>query len=317
MAKCPNQIPLGRENMTRMNIDIEEFFADGRFDGLAQLCGETRFAIESRILRVWAKCYTLRVAVLDEETINQQAVWFGEKSFAQLMVRVGLADRQGELFRVRGVWDRIQYLKSFSERGKKGAEKRWSGSIPKEPGADSQAIAKPSHSHSPAKAEMADPSLRMASSSSSVSKEENQNPLNVGGVVHTARPRVDPPTHPPTFKKAGFSPPMTVAKLVEGGALDFNPDTKVWHRVAAEFAASAFLGGLKPGSDGELFSCADPVAWAIKRADEIAEGKYRDRPIVRKKRAAGFAHVPNGKVADGPTGFEEEPPEPGGSAVVS
>ncbi len=123
--------------------------------------------------------------------------------------------------------------------------------------------------------------------------------------VVDARTLVDPPDPPPTKKILKYSPPMTVEKLVGGGCFDFNPDTAFWHRVAAEFAASGFLNGHKPGSDGGTFACADPIVWAIKRADEIAAGKYRDRPP--KKKAARWVDVADRPVdPNAPTGFNAE-----------
>lgn len=110
-----------------MNIDIEDFYLDGRFDNLAALAGEDRLTAEARVLRVWAKCYLDRNESLDGEDINNQARWARDDvSFADLMVKAKIAHRldDGRYF-VRGTKKRIKYLRDASAAGTRGANIRW------------------------------------------------------------------------------------------------------------------------------------------------------------------------------------------------
>lgn len=108
----------------RINVD-SHFFGDKRVGRLAALCKESHLTSIGRLLQVYHYQYTQRRVTASAEELDLHAEWMGTPCFGELMTQAQLARRLSEgTFEVRGVRDRIEFLNSASEAGKKSVETR-------------------------------------------------------------------------------------------------------------------------------------------------------------------------------------------------
>jgi hypothetical protein len=138
-------------DMVRVNID-EEFWSDARLTSLSEMTGEKLAFTRGRIIGIWHFAYKNIDPILTKQQINTQGFWDkDELSFCDALVKCGLSEKiDTGLYKIKGVDERIQYLKKYQEQGRKGglasAKNR-------------QANAKPTLSQCLAKAKPIEPSL--------------------------------------------------------------------------------------------------------------------------------------------------------------
>ncbi len=115
----------------RINLD-DTFLTDGRTDLLAGLSGEMSETTMGRLVRIYFECYRERTSIRTEVQIKLHSRYLGAKSYADLLVEAELAvkTKSGE-YRIRGVEDRIEWLKKSSEAGKKSAAMRANNPTPR------------------------------------------------------------------------------------------------------------------------------------------------------------------------------------------
>jgi hypothetical protein len=108
--------------VARLNLD-EGSRHDPRILRLSRRTGEARQTTLGRLTDVWWLCLDRRSAVVEVEDVDTAAELDG---FAALMVESRLADPApgGDRIRVRGIEDRIGYLATQSERGRRGGAAR-------------------------------------------------------------------------------------------------------------------------------------------------------------------------------------------------
>jgi len=100
----------------RINID-SEFFGDKRIDFLSKLLGEDRFTTMGRIVTVWHYAYCKGDEVIAEKDVDIQAVLHG---FSEKLIESNLAEKTDNGIRLRGVSDRIKWLRERREAGRRG-----------------------------------------------------------------------------------------------------------------------------------------------------------------------------------------------------
>lgn len=103
----------------RINID-SKFFTDARIDLLAQMTQMTRLEIEGRILRLWLFCYNNLKSTLTRKDIKIQSLGID----ADFLIECDLAVLTDGEVRIKGVDDRIEWLKKSQLGGKKSAANR-------------------------------------------------------------------------------------------------------------------------------------------------------------------------------------------------
>jgi hypothetical protein len=107
--------------VARLNLD-EGSRHDPRILRLSRRTGEARQTTLGRLTDVWWLCLDRRSAVVEVEDLETAAELDG---FAAMMVECRLADpAPGDRIRVRGIEDRIGYLATQSERGRRGGVAR-------------------------------------------------------------------------------------------------------------------------------------------------------------------------------------------------
>jgi hypothetical protein len=108
-----------------MSIECD-FLGDGRVLCLSNYTGQNIFDTRGRLITVWAECYKRISEFLTKSQIDNQACWLSENtSFAEFMVKADLAQKiDDDLYLIRGVKDRIDYLKNAKSYGQKSAETR-------------------------------------------------------------------------------------------------------------------------------------------------------------------------------------------------
>lgn len=104
----------------RVNVDSAAV-NDPRMHLLARHLGINVFEVMGRILRVWLVCYDRRSAVLQPIEIDIAA---DRDGFVDSMIASGLATPDEAGVYVRGVTERITFLESQSEKGRKSGEVR-------------------------------------------------------------------------------------------------------------------------------------------------------------------------------------------------
>lgn len=102
--------------MARMSVD-DSALRDPRVLRLAKKVGWSRRETLGALLDVWATCYDRASAFAEAEDIDATAQCDG---FAAALCKVGLADDSPAGVRVRGVEDRIAFLKKQAELGRMG-----------------------------------------------------------------------------------------------------------------------------------------------------------------------------------------------------
>ena len=105
----------------RLSVDGAAL-TDPRIRRLGKALGMTWFEAIGRLLSVWLLCYERRCAVVDVDDVD---VVTERDGFAAAMVATKLAEqRPGGEVRVRGVEDRIEFLKRQVQKGKASAKAR-------------------------------------------------------------------------------------------------------------------------------------------------------------------------------------------------
>lgn len=103
--------------MARLSID-DKFTRDPRVLRLAKACSWSRWEAMGCLIDVWQLCYdrvTARVALGDLEIVSRVA------SFAQKLIEADLATLADDGFvRISGAEERIRYLRTAAENGKRG-----------------------------------------------------------------------------------------------------------------------------------------------------------------------------------------------------
>lgn len=105
--------------MTRLSID-SKIQRDPRFKMLATALNISLHEARSRCLDVWFVCYDRRAEAVPARWIDTAADFPG---FADGLVAADLAELDGNLVRVRGVDQRVTYLRNADERGRQGGLK--------------------------------------------------------------------------------------------------------------------------------------------------------------------------------------------------
>lgn len=103
----------------RINID-SEFFSDERVTVLSQQLNESHFTVRGRLISVWHKAYLRKSSVLTEKEIRFAG---GHSDLAKLMADCDLATEVEGGFFLKGVEERIEWLKKKEESGRKGGIK--------------------------------------------------------------------------------------------------------------------------------------------------------------------------------------------------
>ena len=114
--------------MVRVNID-SAFWSDGRFDYFASLLGEEtvpdhlkkHWLSRYRVLLLWSACYNKRTDRLNAKQIAYACQFTGDpQQLIDALVESDIVSIDGDDIIVKGVDGRIAYLKSQSQRGKRG-----------------------------------------------------------------------------------------------------------------------------------------------------------------------------------------------------
>lgn len=109
----------------RINLD-SQWFGDPRWRLAGTLAKENALLTRARIENIWHYCYSQRCEVLSAADIAIHAEWYEEACFAEILVKCRLAEHteDGDMYRLKGITERIQFLLDQAERGKAGAEMR-------------------------------------------------------------------------------------------------------------------------------------------------------------------------------------------------
>lgn len=109
--------------MARISLDDLFFGSDKRVHRLAALTGEPAYSTRGRLIQVYHDCYSHRTPLRTAAEVDIQAEWIGASPFVELMVHACLAERSGgDEYRIKGVSERIEYLLSQAEKGRRGGE---------------------------------------------------------------------------------------------------------------------------------------------------------------------------------------------------
>lgn len=103
--------------MARVNVDIGVVQNDPRWKVLCRDTSMTLPLALGHAMLLWGAAYDLRSPVMSEEHVDLASLRAG---FARELVHASLADETPEGIRIRGVEERIEYLLTQHERGRKG-----------------------------------------------------------------------------------------------------------------------------------------------------------------------------------------------------
>ena len=111
--------------MPKIEID-DQFWSDQRVEALATRCGEPRLLTEARLLRVWYAAYIRTTYLLAPQQVEISSLWTRQDvPFSTLLVQSGLAEchESGHII-IKGVRDRIAYLRTFAQSRSRGGKAR-------------------------------------------------------------------------------------------------------------------------------------------------------------------------------------------------
>jgi len=109
--------------MARVNLD-SNFFSDARILRLSEITNEKIYVTRGRLVSLYNFCYcSLAIEITDEE-VNLHSHWNGPGSYSKHLLASYLAETQKDgKIRIKGVFDRIEYLLRQRERGRLGGIK--------------------------------------------------------------------------------------------------------------------------------------------------------------------------------------------------
>ena len=103
----------------RVNVDSSSL-TDPRFKLLGKALGMTHFEARGRCLFVWNECYERASSLLSLDEVDALAEHDG---FGRAMVHVGLASLRGERVHVKGIEQRIEWVKTRRRAAQEGGRK--------------------------------------------------------------------------------------------------------------------------------------------------------------------------------------------------